>query len=1116
MENNYRESLYAKSLVCPTAYQSYYPDYNQTTSHLKSITLTKNLECLGNSFLLVHKPLNPDNNQILSLYVPDTVRGGYTFCTHIEPDEDMSENYSRARIVSGGLKCISTTISPSITFSVNGVITAADVQTLPPTRSLTYQQILSYRRNPIDHVNTSVSKGIMSLMHPEGDNRFRLLESSASENTDNVLYNEYFATGPESQLIGWVYNDPQFTYYELTVENGGIPADVTGLIEIEFAMEYAVGLAGVLSFSIETLHKDPNDWVTDIIEVIRPPGGAANVGIQTGQITRAKIYCNNPLSKVTFMGPNTTAANVIRLYWSFTSTEYYQLGTREPCTLIGIDGVTPSQPPVTGTIISLSGQYNYETVPNAQLARQLTTTTKRTPESAFTLMGVMNMIQNHEIKFLWPLAEYNIQCESKMDKLSNLSNIANASGVTDIMRAVGRLALPVATGIATAVNPILGTTVNQLGRALQGDAAGLYKFNPPRRGYMASVTDPAFLDPFKSWKGDSIPLATKDDDQIQIKFNPLGKGAKGLAPLVASSTSANARIALTRGMITQMAFEWIGAYFPIIAGDLVRSIGRIIWSALPLNGNTYKAHQYQVTNQGTKLEGTLYLSTDATINEEVLYSLTMAHAAALNPTGYLTIYSGYDQLSGSSLGLAAYTVMMRKITCALITGAIIPVTNQIFTPDRISSKALLAQEWKTPFITPGDRSVGDHFKKDPLLANYTVDNGDLASGDITATGYVPGIYVVETLAEFMLAVIFSLSNFGSAWDAAPMLQMEIGTVANTAGKTSITYTAKVIETKAKSTNEKEDQKIMREIEEYLPMLITAGVVSPLIGTEETLRDLKKGNYTKNAKSLWITYNTLRSNRDIARQKLLGDLNAVGFSNWSKFADEASHAIKNAKNRVAVGSFVWNPFKEWQAYPLVGVYKQIQAQNQVARSAKPIAPKLMLPSITRPKGRPVYSERVTIPGGELEEEEFVPPKLSREEIEDIENLSFEEPAPAPKVKPGPVPEPTVEDIFGLESEDETKPDTAPEESESEEPAPPPKVVVQSTPAPAPVTKPPPQSQPIAPASDPMSQMLALMQGIQSSINTLTSRVDKIESQKPSAPQTKKAAPKPVPQSRRKRN
>lgn len=970
-------SEYIRSVINPKIH-SYYPDSDQTTSHLKSITLTNNLTCLKSTFLLVHRPLCKNNNQILSLYVPDVVRGGFTFCSYIAPDEDLSENYSRVRPVSGILRAISTTISPSITFSVSGVINAADVQTLPNTRRLSYSQIPSFRRNQLDVVTNSVAIGVVSLLHPQGQNPFQIIESNTSENTDSfLLLTAFYPSGTEAMVDGWIFAGPQAYWKRMEVDLGDIPADMQGFVEFEFSFDFldevTVLAVPFVSVVITTLGKDFGDWSTDRLNLFSSAmANANNAQPANGFYAVLRIYCEDPIHHLTIVGPiGLDPINIRNIRWTFRSLEYYQLGAREPATLIGVDGVTPFQENVPGTTFTLSGLYNYEAVPDSSLARQLTTSTRRTPESVFVIPAFMNMMIRGDVRFLWPLNQYDMAVESLSLKVSSPEKVASASGILDILKAIGKAIVPVVSGVASTLSPQLGDIVTSIGDAAltsglyrRGNTAGIYRplpqnpLNPASRtGFSKSVIDSKFLAALGTFKYTNSELIVEEDMGMIRPTVPKMKTGKNWPSLIASSTKANLQIAMERGVVKQLEFQYVGNRFPMILGTNNSTHGIVYASGAPFAGSKYQIVNYSFSYDNVPYQGEVMISTGGvTFDDEALFSICSAHCSALRPEVYLTYDVDHvSKVSGSSLGLATFETYLRKAGTNLMTGAVTP-DHEVYAPTGLDEKIKYAKSVGLPLITPGD----DEERKTIVeaivgITPYVTSNGELNMGDVTYGGYYPGVYLCDTMAAVSLSLIFTKTDKVLAWSEVQDYAVEFVAITDP--------TTQEVQEQMRPVSHTEripEDVDWDDIADDVEFIGESGFSAPLL-EQNILSELRSGRQTKKVVSIYNTYQTLYNARELARANKEEALQSLELESWDDVVPEYERLLGTEANALMQNKPVTSLVR-WQAYPLLGIIKS--ARQYLAKPARQEKVKPKMSFAVRQVSGKVLAPQKSIKGGTL--------------------------------------------------------------------------------------------------------------------------------------------------------
>lgn len=733
------KNQYLASIIAPWNYTSYIPDLDTTTSVLKTITISKTITMLGADALLIWRPQMPDNVKILSLYVPDAVRGGYTFVSYLTPDEDLSDSYSRARPASGGLKVLAATVSTTNSV-LNGIINAADYQDLPVTRTLTFQTIPSFRRNPLDVLTAQkLSDGCVSLMHPEGQQKFRILESNSSENTDNILVLTYDSTTPATDGYNFAATNVK-TLSVTGVGNSALPGDISGYVRIEVTL--AIIPTGTqtneLNIDFNMVRKSATDWVTDVIttKVVQCSATANVSGLRTILNTSTTIYLDQPLESITFRRPNLSPTWVIeRFTWNVISLDYYQFGVRSPGTLIGISGATASTLTIPGTQVLMNGRVNYEAVPDAQLARQIPTIGDKELQHPEALTSTMSLITHHLLRFLWPTQEYYAKNEAGITPAVPTNEKAlQASGFLPLVANIVRQAIPILDAIGTTSGntttyspPALATSSGLYRPNL--NSAGLYK---PRL-YSQGDWSPDFKSVFAECKYETtsveqdgaIPAPPMDGTVWQ---NP---GAKNVVQMAYEDCT-----------VANIELDWVRNCFPVniksTSDTAYHKICGVISSSAQFSEEAYVLLSYTVTN----LSGFLYVSVLDGLDDTAFKAVCWAHAAAKSygaVDGAILTIQVPDKLmvEGPSLGLAVFQSLIKRQTAAMLTGAI--AQSQLWDVSGLEEKLETANSYGKVLIAPGTtvETIGI-FTQLGYNPEPTINMGD--------AGIPPGI-VVRTLFE---------------------------------------------------------------------------------------------------------------------------------------------------------------------------------------------------------------------------------------------------------------------------------------------------------------------------------------------------------------------------------
>jgi len=794
-----KTSPYVETLIDPKNNKAYYPDFDQTTSHLKMITLNTVIRPPVDDILLIHRPLHPDNTKILQLFARDPILGGYTFVTDIQPDEDLSLNYDRARIVSGLLNVVSNTVAPSVNFTISGNMNACDVQTLPNLRTLTYQTIPSFRRNQRDVVlNSQLMKGVTSLHHPESQNRFRLLESNSSENTDNFLrigldYTNY----NEAVLDGFVFGAIPPAYSKvLSVSQGNLPSGIEGYVTCEISFQFAGALVGQMFMNVVTRSLDPVDYVTpieNVTTVVTPTGTTACMHIRT------KLYFSSPIERIEIRAPALNPTDFVAFNLSIESENYYQIGYRNPATLIGMIGFVPNAPGgLPGQSISLGGVYNYEAVPDSELARQIQTDAARSEENPLVLMQVLNLVSKGFIKFCWSTPEYVTWLAAMGRTIPRMDTLGRASGFGDFLSNLIGAVTPIVSAATSEIMPGSGMLVRELGNGLRRvarnasgvvpfNASGVVPFNFPKQGFAAGCQTneeskenrgQAGLLDNDNWKAmiADINIVNKDieppeviEGDIEFRNNSLLMEPEYKSLYVST---------LTAGMYHNVAFSWGANRFPYVRGTKA-FLGLVVISDAPFDSAKYESVTYQFRG----VTGSIKLATSADLDPSSIGAIAFAHIYSSKPNLWITIRldprDTENTLGGGSLGMATFLGLIRKFSPFVITGAIGP-EGEFFQPGMVKEKMVAVKAAKSALIVANDTEDYPDLDTETQVTNSI----EIAAGDLGNYDTVSSVFLVNSLPVATLAVIYSNNSLVNKGIDKPLLDMTLEEFVTDEGKTA--------------------------------------------------------------------------------------------------------------------------------------------------------------------------------------------------------------------------------------------------------------------------------------------------------------------------------------------
>jgi len=150
------------------------------------------------------------------------------------------------------------------------------------------------------------------------------------------------------------------------------------------------------------------------------------------------------------------------------SLEYYQYASRSPAVYLAVSGSQGRVGTNPGLQISISGNYNYQAVPDSELARQLETEPQVTADHVLEASAIATAICNGSLRFIWPKIEYDSRSFVTSTLVPNRDEVARAAGFDDILKAGLRIAAP---AVVELLKPFMAAGVYK-----GGSAAGVYKY----------------------------------------------------------------------------------------------------------------------------------------------------------------------------------------------------------------------------------------------------------------------------------------------------------------------------------------------------------------------------------------------------------------------------------------------------------------------------------------------------------------------------------------------------------------------------------------------------------------------------------------------------------------
>jgi len=481
---NPNESEYLHTILRPFDGPANIPDYNMTTSHPKAVELNVNILVAGSgSVLFVYLPHSLYNPIKMFVYVNSASR--YFYVQDLPYDQQIAQNYTFARFVSGGVRLISATVTGT-NFNVAGTITAVAVQQLPDVQfTLSYPTLTSYKRNDRDVVAAvPVESGVTVIAQPNGNNDFEVLNTQQTLTQHGMIRAQTYAippTGPPTAYPGWftalpVVGGPATI---ILFDSANAPGYVApnlgwGKVTIRAHLALKTTTADNYIFNLTVLGRTVSavDWTTVTVvssidqRIVTVPAGGANAIVDLMCEWDLGVPIDDIALQVTSstVGALTFANYIINSGIVYEAREYYEDGINQPAYVIGMQQLG------VGQTIAISGCGNYEVVPDASLAKDITTNYFG-PFEPLEMHLVTHYIANayrNGLRFVWACKDYQQWCiQNGHLKHTDMQHISTATGFTDFVMKALRWAKPfVQAGLPLLGSALLGPSGGALGGAL--------------------------------------------------------------------------------------------------------------------------------------------------------------------------------------------------------------------------------------------------------------------------------------------------------------------------------------------------------------------------------------------------------------------------------------------------------------------------------------------------------------------------------------------------------------------------------------------------------------------------------------------------------------------------
>lgn len=474
------------------------------TTH-SNTTLTS---AASNQYMIVAPFASP--RRCLRVYAWDTVKSRFYFLQTVEQDEDLSQYFLQLRLVSAGLCLVSSTVTGN-SFTVSGNVNGINYYDLPDVFVLTHETLVSYKRNNSGAVaGVPVSDGVTALAVPDADHVFDVPRVPNLTWNAKQVYSQLTAQSTPAAAYAATTEVVIFTSSAAGLGGTGqlVPPNCWGKVKgkaqtiISITAAPAANTQCIVTVYFDYYRADPVTYLEQIVPVqvgsaaftvttaaaavyavtipldndSEPELGRVRVSVQFGLALSCSVGCN------------------VRL----ETYDIYRDNIQGPGSVYTIKGTN------TGQQLSLDAIYNYEVVPNADLARNVPSAfvgsiASQELEVAHTMLANATQLG---IRFILPASEYNaMQANGFYDQISQQENaMAHAASFGSLVAQMARFLKPIARqGLSAAAMaggnalvPYLGPAAIPLGTAAAGivnkafssdDSSG--QFPPGTRAYAA-------------------------------------------------------------------------------------------------------------------------------------------------------------------------------------------------------------------------------------------------------------------------------------------------------------------------------------------------------------------------------------------------------------------------------------------------------------------------------------------------------------------------------------------------------------------------------------------------------------------------------------------------------
>lgn len=455
---------YMHTILCPTDGGAKVPDLDMTASNLKSISITNSFTPAINNatVMIVFFPHNLDINYQIRVYAFDPAVQRFNYLQNILPDEDLSQNFSRVRTISGALAVQSATVS-GLTFAIAGTINAVSLNQSIPYRTTTYSALLASKRTAADAVASApASDGAVVLSPPDSLHEFKSPYTNAVfMNGDKVRALSTCTLGSN----GWAQYVNDATPIYTTLGTTMLPDNSFGRFDVYGNVTFTCSGADAIHLTVRVwqIYASTATYVettnyNDFVYGAQTDGSLLSISFRVVTECVADMYkVELFLTTVGATTPTVQQGANGSTYIVIDALDYNAEGFNDPAGVIALQGLSNEQQ------IAISGILNYEVVPDYNLAKQMSVTYERMDDETDIQAAeyTLQRLQALGYSFTYTKKAYDaLKLTGVFEQMSrrsfaNRGFVLETSGIGDFFSGLWAKLKPVLRGLA----PIAGTAI---------------------------------------------------------------------------------------------------------------------------------------------------------------------------------------------------------------------------------------------------------------------------------------------------------------------------------------------------------------------------------------------------------------------------------------------------------------------------------------------------------------------------------------------------------------------------------------------------------------------------------------------------------------------------------